>query len=146
MKYIKLFEHFSFEEYIEEITTLCLVGLEDNGYQVSLVPRLTSDGTTIENEYIVTIGQIGQLTNFMDIEEYLMTYIDLIRRRSDIKISNIIAFLKDYPEGYNSNRVSINHIQKETLDFDGSDDDFFKYIRNKPMNAIFINVNYVCHR
>lgn len=29
MRYLKLFESFSFKEYIEEITTLCLVELED---------------------------------------------------------------------------------------------------------------------
>lgn len=144
MKYIKLFENFSFEEYIEEITTLCLVGLEDNGYQVSLTPRLASDYTTIVNDsYIVCIGQIDQLTNFTDIEEYLITYIDLIRRRSDIKISNINAFLKDYPEGYNSNRVSVNHIQKESLNFNGSYDNFFKYIRNKPMNSIMFVIDKI---
>lgn len=144
MRYIKLFESYSFKEYIEEITTLCLVGLEDDGYQVSISPRLASDYTTIENDsYIISIGQVDQLTNFVDIEEYLMTYIDLIRRRSDVKISNIIAFLKDYPEGYNSNRVSINHIQKETLDFDGSDDDFFKYIRNKPMRSIMFVIDKI---
>lgn len=144
MKYIKLFEHFSFKEYIEEITTLCLVGLEDNGYQVSLTPRLASDYTTIVNDsYIVCIGQIDQLTNFTDIEEQLMTYIDLIRRRSDIKISNINAFLKDYPEGYNSNRVSVNHIQKESLNFNGSYDNFFKYIRNKPMRSIMFVIDKI---
>lgn len=145
MRYIKLFEAFEdFKEYVEEITTLCLVGLEDDGYQVSIVPRLSSDYTTIENEsYIISIGQVDQLTNFVDIEEYLMTYIDLIRRRSDVKISNIIVFLKERAKGYNSNRVSINHIQKETLDFDGSDDDFFKYIRNKPMRSIMFVIDKI---
>jgi hypothetical protein len=140
MKYIKLFENFSFKEYIEEITTLCLVELEDDGYQVSVVPRMASDGTTIENKCIVSIGH-DQLTNLTDIEDYLMTYIDLIGSKSDMEITNIIAFLKDYPEGYNSNRVSINHIQKETLDFSGSYDDFFKYIRNRPMNSIMFVID-----
>ena len=144
MKYIKLFENFSFREYIEEITTLCLVELEDDGYQVSLTPRLTSDGSTIENEsYIVYIGQINQLTNFTDIEDYLMTYIDLIGSKSDMKITNIIAFLRDNCEGYNSNRVSLNYIQKETLDFNGSYDDFFKYIKNKPMNSIMFLIDKI---
>ena len=137
MKYIKLFESYSFKEYIEEITTLCLVELEDNGYKVSIVPFETN------KSYIVCIGQIDQLSNFVDIEEYLMTYIDLIRRKSDVKISNINAFLKDYPEGYNSNRVSINHIQKGSLDFDGSYDDFFKYIRNKPMRSIMFIIDKI---
>jgi hypothetical protein len=142
MKYIKLFENFSFKEYIEEITTLCLVELEDDGYQVSVVPRLASDTTTIEGEsYIVSIGQIDQLTNFTDIEDYLMTYVDLIGSKSDMKINNINAFLKDYPEGYNSNRVSLNHIQKETLDFNGSYDNFFNYIRNKPMRSIMFVID-----
>jgi hypothetical protein len=143
MKYIKLFENFSFKEYIEEITTLCLVELEDDGYQVSVVPRMTSDGTTIENKCIVSIGQIEELTNLKDIEDYLMTYIDLIGSKSDMKISNIIAYLKDYPEGYNSNRVSINHIQKETLDFSGSYDNFFNYIRNKPMRSIMFIIDKI---
>lgn len=145
MRYIKLFEAFEdFKEYIEEITTLCLVGLEDDGYQVSIVPRLASDYTTIENDsYIVSIGQVEQLTNFVDIEEQLMTYIDLIGRNSGIKISNIIVFLKERVKGYNSNRVSINHIQKETLDFNGSDDDFFKYIRNKPMRSIMFVIDKI---
>ncbi len=142
MRYIKLFENFSFEEYIEEITTLCLVELEDDGYQVSVVPRLASDTTTIKGEsYIVSIGQIDQLTNFTDIEDYLMTYVDLIGSKSDMKINNINAFLKDYPEGYNSNRVSLNHIQKETLDFNGSYDNFFNYIRNKPMRSIMFVID-----
>ena len=147
MKYIKLFESYSFKEYIEEITTLCLVRLEDDGYQVSIVPKLFDlFDTTIENNdksYIVSLGQIDRLSNFVDIEEYLMTYIDLIRRKSDVKISNIIAFLKDYAEGYNSNRVSINHIQKESLDFNGSDDDFFKYIRNRPMRSIMFIIDKI---
>ena len=72
-----------------------------------------------------------------------MTYIDLIGRNSGIKISNIIVFLKERAKGYNSNRVSINHIQKETLDFDGSDDDFFKYIRNKPMRSIMFVIDKI---
>ena len=147
MKYIKLFESYSFKDYIEEITTLCLVRLEDDGYQVSIVPKLFDlFDTTIENNdksYIVSLGQIDRLSNFVDIEEYLMTYIDLIRRKSDVKISNIIAFLKDYAEGYNSNRVSINHIQKESLDFNGSDDDFFKYIRNRPMRSIMFIIDKI---
>jgi len=144
MKYIKLFENFSFKEYIEEITTLCLVELEDDGYQVSVIPRLASDTTTIEGEsYIVSIGQIDQLTNFTDIEDYLMTYVDLIGSKSDMKINNINAFLKGNCEGYNSNRVSLNYIQKETLDFNGSDDDFFKYIRNKPMRSIMFVIDKI---
>lgn len=138
MKYLKLFEYFSFEEVIEDITKLCLVELEDNGYQISLSTYTGGAGTS---EYIVSIGQFDQLTNFIDIEDYLMTYIDLIKSKSDIKITNIIAFLKDYPEGYNSNRVSINHIQKETLDFNGSYDNFFNYIKNKPMNSIMFTID-----
>jgi hypothetical protein len=143
MRYLKLYENFSFKEYIEEITTLCLVELEDNGYQLSITPRLAS-ATTIKGEsYIVSIGQIDQLTNLTDIEDYLMTYIDLIGSKSDMKINNINAFLKDYPEGYNSNRVSINHIQKETLDFNGSYDNFFNYIRNKPMRSIMFVIDKI---
>lgn len=148
MKYLKIFEHFSFEEYIEDITTLCLVELEDNGYQISLTPifdPFTSD-STIENSdksYIVSLGKIGQSTNLIDIEDYLMTYIDLIKSKSDIKVTNIIVFLKEYPEGYNSNRVSINYIQKETLDFNGSYDNFFNYVRNRPMNSIMFIIDKI---
>lgn len=143
MRYIKLFEHFSFEEYIEEITTLCLVELEDDGYQVSVIPRMTSDGTIKNESYIVNIGKINHLTNFTDIEDCLMTYIDLIGTKSDMRINNIIAFLRGNCEGYNSNRVSLNYIQKETLDFNGSYDDFFKYIRNKPMNSIMFLIDKI---
>lgn len=140
-------EHFPFKEYIQDITTLCLVELEDNGYQISLTPALDLfSSNPIENtdkSYIVSIGQFDQLTNFKDIEDYLMTYIDLIKSKSDVKITNILAFLKDYPEGYNSNRVSINHIQKETLDFNGSYDNFFNYIKNKPMNSIMVTIDKI---
>jgi hypothetical protein len=130
-------EHFSFEEYIKDTTKLCLVELEDNGYQVSL----TSENKN--KSYIISIGQFDQLTSLIDIEDYLMTYIDFIKTKSNIKITNIIAFLKDYPEGYNSNRVSINFIQKETLDFNGSYDNFFNYIRNKPMRSIMFTIDKV---
>lgn len=100
-------------------------------------------GESEYKSYIVSIGQIDGLTNLVDIESYLMTYIDLIKSKSDIKINNINAFLKGNCEGYNSNRASLNYIQKETLNFNGSYDDFFNYIRNKPMRSIMFVIDKI---
>jgi hypothetical protein len=92
MKYIKLFENFSFREYIEEITTLCLVELEDDGYQVSVIPRMAFYVTTIENKCIVSIAH-DQLTNLTDIEDYLLTYIDFYNYGGgSIKLTVLIIY------------------------------------------------------